>query len=70
MPLDKVPSALHFSFLIRRRIKHPETDSLYFSVNGKLLKGDTLMSEAYKQSKDADGFLYITYTELASEFSL
>jgi hypothetical protein len=33
-------------------------------VNGRyLLKGDTLMSEVYKQRKDADGFLYITYTD-------
>lgn len=24
---------------------------------------DTLMAHAYEQKKDADGFLYITYTE-------
>ena len=27
------------------------------------MKGDTLMSEAYKNRKDPDGFLYITYTD-------
>ena len=63
MPIDL--SAYHFNYIIRKRIKLPETGSLYFFVNGKyLLKGDTLMSEVYKQRKDADGFLYITYTEL------
>ena len=42
----------------------PEKDSLYFFVNGRyVLKGDTLMSEVYDQRKDADGFLYITYTD-------
>ena len=42
----------------------PEKDSLYFFVNGRyVLKGDTLMSEVYEQRKDADGFLYITYTD-------
>lgn len=28
-----------------------------------LLFLDTLMAHAYEQKKDADGFLYITYTE-------
>merc|ERR1712100_607767 len=62
VPIDL--SAYHFNYIIRKRIKLPETGSLYFFVNGKyLLKGDTLMSEVYKQRKDADGFLYITYTD-------
>ena len=62
VPIDL--SAYHFNYIIRKRIKLPETGSLYFFVNGKyLLKGDTLMSEVYKSRKDADGFLYITYTE-------
>ena len=42
----------------------PEKDSLYFFVQGKyVLKGDTLMSEVYDNKKDADGFLYISYTD-------
>ena len=57
-------SAYNFNFIIRKRIKLPETASLYFFVNGRyLLKGDTLMSDVYNQRKDADGFLYITYTD-------
>ena len=57
-------SAYHFNWVVRKRIKLPETESLYFFVHGRyLLKGDTLMSEAYKNRKDPDGFLYITYTD-------
>ena len=57
-------TAYQFSYIIRKRIKMPESDSLYFFVNGRyILKGDTLMSEVYDQRKDVDGFLYITYTD-------
>ena len=57
-------TAYKFSYIIRKRIKMPEKDSLYFFVNGRyVLKGDTLMSEVYDQRKDNDGFLYITYTD-------
>ena len=57
-------TAYKFSYIIRKRIKMPEKDSLYFFVQGKfVLKGDTLMSEVYDNKKDADGFLYISYTD-------
>ena len=57
-------TAYQFGFIIRKRIRLPEKDSLYFFVNGRyILKGDTLMSEVYQQRKDPDGFLYITYTD-------
>jgi GABA(A) receptor-associated protein len=57
-------TAYHFNYIIRKRIKLPEKDSLYFFVNGKhLLKGDSLMAQVYEQRKDPDGFLYITYTD-------
>jgi GABA(A) receptor-associated protein len=71
-------TAYHFNYIIRKRIKLPEKDSLYFFVNGKyLLKGgklfssefilnfyiDTLMAHVYDKRKDPDGFLYITYTD-------
>ncbi len=75
MPNDL--TAYHFNYIIRKRIKLPEKDSLYFFVNGKyLLKGgmvvqkllktillDTLMAHVYEKRKDNDGFLYITYTD-------
>ena len=57
-------TAYKFSYIIRKRIKMPEKDSLYFFVNGRfVLKGDTLMAEVYEQRKENDGFLYITYTD-------
>jgi len=57
-------SAYQFSFIIRKRIKLPEKDSLYFFVNGRyVLKGDTLLQTVYSDRKDPDGFLYITYTD-------
>ena len=69
-------TAYHFNYIIRKRIKLPEKDSLYFFVGGKyMLKGgkislgdpksiiDTLMLSVYETRKDPDGFLYIVYTE-------
>jgi GABA(A) receptor-associated protein len=71
-------TAYHFNYIIRKRIKLPEKDSLYFFVGGKyMLKGgniwlgycltnsiiDTLMMSVYDARKDPDGFLYIVYTE-------
>ena len=42
MPNDL--TAYHFNYIIRKRIKLPEKDSLYFFVNGKnLLKGGKLL---------------------------
>ncbi len=70
-------TAYHFNYIIRKRIKLPEKDSLYFFVGGKyMLKGgkislgaynsltiDTLMLSVYETRKDPDGFLYSVYTE-------
>ena len=57
-------TAYQFSYIIRKRIKMPESGSLFFFVNGRyILKADALMSEVYDQRKDVDGFLYITYTD-------
>lgn len=62
MPNDL--TAYKFSYIIRKRIKMPEKDCLYFFVNGRfVLKGDTLMSQVYAEKRDPDGFLYITYTD-------
>ena len=56
-------TAYQFGFIIRKRIRLPEKDSLYFFTNGIIMKGDTLMSEVYQRKKDPDGFLYIVYTD-------
>jgi GABA(A) receptor-associated protein len=53
----------HFNYIIRKRIKLRENDSLYLFVNGKyLLKGDSLLKKVYEQRKDPDGFLYVIFT--------
>ena len=55
-------NAYHFTAIVRKRITLPETTTMYFFVNGKyLLKGDSLISDIYKQRADPDGFLYIIY---------
>jgi GABA(A) receptor-associated protein len=66
--------AYHFTYIIRKRIKLPESDGLFFFVNGNhMLKNgkkfelsnylDTLMADVYEKKKDSDGFLYIVYTD-------
>jgi GABA(A) receptor-associated protein len=57
-------TAFHFNYIIRKRISLPEREALHFFVAGThLLKGDTLILQAYEKLKDQDGFLYIMYTE-------
>lgn len=48
---------------IQKRLKVDETTMICLLINNKtLLPGPWLMSSAYKEHKDADGFLYITYS--------
>lgn len=53
-----------FAFICRKKISHlkPE-DALFFSVRDKILPGSSnlTMSQVYKEEKDEDGFLYLTY---------
>mmetsp|Transcript_37721 Transcript_37721/g.43347 ORF Transcript_37721/g.43347 Transcript_37721/m.43347 type:complete len:118 (-) Transcript_37721:54-407(-) len=56
--------AFQFAYIIRKRIQLQDNEALYLFVNGKnLLKADSLMADIYENKRDADGFLYITYTE-------
>lgn len=48
-----------FMFIIRKRIKLPEEQAMYFFINNKVLCCSNLMSEIYDKYKDEDGFLYI-----------
>ena len=44
-------TAYHFNYIIRKRIKLPEKDSLYFFVNGKyLLKGGKLNIHTFENT--------------------
>ena len=48
-----------FMFIIRKRIKLPEEQAMYFFINNRLLCTNQFMSHIYDKYKDEDGFLYI-----------
>jgi GABA(A) receptor-associated protein len=60
-----VPSDLsiaQFLFTIRKRIKLRPEQSLFLFVKNSIPRSDILLSQLYKEYKDEDGFLYITYS--------
>ena len=68
--LDKkkylVPSMMmvsEFIIVIKKRLKMPPNDALFFMINGIILSGNTRIDHVYERHKSNDGFLYITYTE-------
>eukprot|EP00483_Globobulimina_turgida_P009567 UN09586 len=61
-----VPSDLtvgQFIYVIRKRIKLEPEQAIFIFVNNTLPSTAALMSQIYKDHKDEDGFLYITYTD-------
>ena len=49
--------------IIRKKMQLQKEQSLYLLIQGKhLLKQDTMVSTLFDKYRDADGFLYITYT--------
>jgi len=60
-----VPSDLtmgQFIYVIRKRIKLNPDAAIFVFVNNTLPPAAALMSQIYKDHKDADGFLYVTYS--------
>ena len=52
-----------FVYVIRKRIRLSPEKAIFIFVNGKLPRtGAALMSQMYRDYKDSDGFLYITYS--------
>lgn len=52
-----------FVYVIRKRISLPPEQAIFIFVNGKLPStGAALMSQMYRDYRDSDGFLYITYS--------
>lgn len=51
-----------FIYIIRKRIKINETQTLYFFINNTIPSSNQLLYQIYNMYKDQDGFLYITYT--------
>merc|ERR1712228_797786 len=60
-----VPSDLtvgQFVYVIRKRIKLAPEKAIFIFVNNTLPSTAALMSQIYKDHKDDDGFLYVTYS--------
>ena len=49
-------------YVVRRRLKLEPEKALFFLVNETMPAATALVSAIYKDQKDADGFLYITYS--------
>ena len=51
-----------FIYVIRKRVKLIETDSLFLFINDKTIPlSSSLISSVYEEHKDEDGFLYVSY---------
>jgi GABA(A) receptor-associated protein len=51
-----------FIFEIRKRIELEPSQSLFVTVNGKLVTSSHTLGEIYEKEADKDGFLYMIYT--------
>ena len=51
-----------FMYVIRKRIKLPPEQAMFFYVNKSMVCSSVTMQYAYEKYKSDDGFLYIKYT--------
>lgn len=51
-----------FVYVIRKKIKLKPQKAIFIFVNNTLPSPNLLMSQIYKDHKDEDGFLYLTYS--------
>ena len=51
-----------FIFVIRKRLKLTPEKTIFLFIGNKVPQNSQLLSEAYEEYKDDDGFLYITYS--------
>lgn len=51
-----------FTYVIRRRISINPEKALFIFVKNVLPPNAALITDVYAEHKDADGFLYITYS--------
>ena len=70
VPLDKhkylVPNDVtiyHLQYILRKRLKITDRESIFLFSGTKLMRSDHLVSHLYQHHKDADGFLYLTYSQ-------
>ena len=60
VPMDLTIS--QFLYVIRKRIKLPSEKAIFLFVGGTIPPSSASMTEIYLHHRDADGFLYITYS--------
>jgi GABA(A) receptor-associated protein len=53
----------HFVMIIRGRLKLDASVALFFVVGDVIASSNSTMNELYANHADADGFLYMTYSE-------
>lgn len=51
-----------FIYVIRKRIQLQSTEAIFVFINNTLPKTSDLIKTVYNENKDADGFLYLTYS--------
>jgi|TARA_B110000881_G_C18183202_1_gene321138 GABA(A) receptor-associated protein len=51
-----------FIYVIRKRIKLDNSQSIFFIVGNNVCPSNVPLSSIYEEYKDEDGFLYIIYT--------
>lgn len=51
-----------FVYVVRKRISLPPEKAIFVFVKNSLPPTAALMSAIYEKNKDADGFLYVTYS--------
>ena len=51
-----------FMYVIRKRLNIPSEKAIFLLADGIIPSSSALISDIYSQSKDDDGFLYITYS--------
>jgi len=55
-------SLSQFVFVIRKRVHLKASESLFITINQRLMSGSTPIDTIYDELKDPDGFIYIVYT--------
>lgn len=60
VPMDLTIS--QFLYVIRKRIKLPAEKAIFLFVDGTIPSSSAFISQIYANHRDADGFLYISYS--------
>jgi GABA(A) receptor-associated protein len=51
-----------FLYVIRKRLKLDAEKAIFIFIRGTIPASSSLLSQVYKEQKDDDGFLYVTYS--------